>query len=50
VNVVPTTTPFRPLPATALGAEGLVVASWVENKFANESSILTDDPDVLVGH
>src|SRR5580700_3112459 len=34
---------------TALGTEGLVVASWVEDQFANEGSVLTDHADVLVG-
>src|ERR1700733_1896806 len=34
---------------TALGTQGLVVASWVENEFANEGSVLTEHADVLVG-
>ena len=34
---------------TALGTEGLVVAGWVEDEFANEGSVLTDHADVLVG-
>ena len=33
----------------ALGTEGLVVASWVEDEFADEGSVLTDHADVLVG-
>ena len=33
----------------ALGTQGLVVASWVEDEFADEGSVLTDHADVLVG-
>jgi len=35
---------------TALGTERLIVASGVENEFANEGSVFTDHSDILVGH
>ena len=36
--------------SAAWGPEGLVIAVGVEDEFAQKRPVLTDHPDVLVGH